>query len=250
MRKLTFSVILLVFSSVQLFSQQTGTEPGKKDIVPRQISDGPKNDPNVAPKQADDPVQTKTDQIVKKLSLDEQKAKAVYNVMAQIDKRMNDLALGTDNYAKLLGYIHEERGEMLKAALTPEQYLNYQKNFGNKDRSEVNKMMSKNEAFVRKRDAAALKEKRESETIMARDKSKQAAAEKKAKEQAKKEADKQAAADKKAADKQKQLDKKLKDKQKAAEKKEKDRQAAADKKAKEQAKRDAARQKALEKKLK
>ena len=248
MKKVLILVVAIIFSAAQTSAQELGTEPEKGGLAPRQISNGPKLEPNL--KQTGDAIQSKTDQIAKKLNLNEEKKKAVYNVVSQAEKRTNDLALGTDNYAKLIGYVHEERNEMMKAALTQEQYLDYQKNFGNKDRSEINKLISKNEAFVRKRDAAAAKEKREAETLMARDKAKQAAAEKKAKEQAKKEAEKKTATEKKAAAKQKQQEKQLKDKQKAAEKKEADRQKAAEKKAKEQAKKDAARLKQLEKKSK
>ncbi|MDR2564312.1 MAG: hypothetical protein LBC98_10300 [Prevotellaceae bacterium] len=248
MKKMLFLLVVPVFYAAQMSAQEGGTEPERVGVAPRQISEGQKTEPN--PKPVENPVQEKTDQIAKKLDLDDEKKKAIYNVVSQADKRINDLAIGTDNYAKLIGYIHGERSDMLKAALTKEQYFEYQKSFGSKDVSEINKLISKNEAFVKKRDAAAAKEKREAETLMAKEKAKQAAAEKKAKEQEKKAAAKKAAAEKKAADKLKQQEKQLKDKQKAAEKKEADRQKAAEKKAKEQEKKAAARLKELEKKSK
>jgi hypothetical protein len=219
-----------------------------------------------------DPVEEKTNIVVTRLKLDENKKKSVYNIFSQTEKRIADLALGTPDYTKLINYINQERMDMLKTALSSEEYTSYRKFYATSDNNEINSFIKKNNAFLTKKAAEEAKTKRDNEKIMQADKQKlkkeeekQKLADKKAADKQKladkKAADKQKLADKKAADKQKLADKKAADKQKAADKKAADQQKAADKKAaqkekaaakkeKEQQKKAAAKQKALEKKQK
>jgi hypothetical protein len=226
-----------------------------------------------------DPVEEKTNVVVTRLKLDEDKKKSVYNIFSQTEKRIEDLALGTPDYTKLINYINQERSDMLKTILTSEEYASYHRFYGINDNNEINSHIKKNNDFLTKKAAEEAKTKKENERIMQTDKKeeeqqkiadkkaadKQKLADEKAaqkeKEAAKKAADKQKLADKKAADKQKLADKKAADKQKLAAKKaaQKEKEAAkkaaqkekaAAKKEKEQQKRAEAKQKVLEKKQK
>jgi hypothetical protein len=192
-----------------------------------------------APAAGKDPVQEKTNAVVTRLNLDEGKKKAVYNVFLQTDKRIADLALGTPDYAKLIKYIEQERFDMLKSALSPEEYTSYQKFFATKDDSEITSYIKKNNAYLTKQSAEEAKAKKTNEKIMQADKQK-----------IKKDEDKQKLADKKAIDKQKLADKKATTKQKADEKKQKEKLKREEKKQKDLDKRNAEKQKALEKKQK
>ena len=186
-----------------------------------------------------DPATVKTDLVATRLKLDAGKKETVHKIFVQTDKRIADLEFGTPDYVKLINYINQERSDMLKAALTTEEFAEYQKNFASKDMSEVNKYVSQNNAFMTKKANAELKEKKETERIMAKDKDKVKKDEAKAKAAAKKAADKEKADSKKADAKQKAADKKAKDKQKVEAKKQKEKE-----------KKEAAKQKALEKKQK
>ena len=197
-----------------------------------------------------DPTTVKTDLVATRLKLDAGKKETVYKIFTQTDKRIADLEYGTPDYVKLINYINQERSDMLKAALTTEEFAEYQKNFASKDLSEVNKYVSQNNAFMTKKASAELKEKKETERIMAKDKDKVKKDEAKAKLAAKKAADKEKADAKKAADKEKADAKKEAAKQKAADKKAKDKQKVEAKKQKEKEKKEADKQKALEKKQK
>jgi hypothetical protein len=197
-----------------------------------------------------DLVAEKTDLVATRLKLDGTKKETVHKIFVQTDKRITDLAYGTPDYVKLINYINQERSDMLKAALTTEEFSEYQKNFSSKDLAEVNKYIAQNNAFMTKKANDELKEQKETERIMSKDKEKVKKDEEKAKLTAKKEADKQKIADKKAQEKQKAADKKEKEKQKAADKKAKEKQKAEEKKQKEKDKKELARQKALEKKQK
>jgi hypothetical protein len=186
-----------------------------------------------------DPIQEKTNAVATRLNLDEGKTKSVYNVFLQTDKRIDDLALGTPDYAKLIKYIDQERLDMLKSALSPEEFTSYQKFFVPKDNSEITSYIKKNNTYLTKQAAEEAKAKKSNDKIMQSDKQK-----------IKKDEDKQKLADKKAADKQKLADKKAVTKQKADEKKQKEKLKREEKKQKDLDKRNAAKQKALEKKQK
>ncbi|MDR1895976.1 MAG: hypothetical protein LBR10_04210 [Prevotellaceae bacterium] len=217
-----FNVIVisfLLFLSVQIQAQNATTE---KDLIAE-----------------------KTELVATRLKLDETKKQSVYNVLSQTDKRIKDLAQGTADYAKLINYIDQERNDMLKVALSQEEFSLYQKNFMSKDKAEITAYISKNNAFIAKKANAELKAKQESEKLMKADKAKMEKEEAKAKIAAKKAAEKSKNDEKKAAAKQKLADKKEKDKLK----KEADKQKAADKKAADKQKALEKKQKELEKKL-
>jgi septal ring factor EnvC (AmiA/AmiB activator) len=208
-----------------------------------------------------DPVEEKTNAVATRLNLDEEKKKAVYNIFSQTDKRITDLAPGTPDYTKLINYINQERADMLKAALSPEEYESYRKFYATGDNNEINAYIKKNNAFLTKQAAEEAKAKKSNERLMQADKlaekkaaDKQKLAEKKAAEKQKlaekKAAEKQKLAEKKAAEKQKLADKKAADKEKAAAKREKEKQKREEAKQKSEEKRNAAKQKALEKKQK
>jgi hypothetical protein len=196
------------------------------------------------------PVEEKTNAVATRLNLDGEKKTAIHNIFTQTEKRIADLAQGTPDYTKLINYINQERADMLKVALSPEEYSNYQKFFALKDNAEINTYIKNNNTYLTKKAAEELKAKRETDKIMQTDKIKLAKEEEKAKIAAKKAADKQKIDDKKAADKQKADDKKQKAKQKAADKKEKERLKKEEAKQKALDKKNADVQKALEKKQK
>ncbi|MDR0560374.1 MAG: hypothetical protein LBG92_09385 [Prevotellaceae bacterium] len=191
------------------------------------------------PKTEKDLAAEKAATVATRLKLGDDKKKSVYNVFSQTDKRIADLELGTPDYAKLITYINQERNDMLKVALSPEEYSEYQKLYASKDMSEISRYISQNNTFMTKKAADELKAKKEAERIMNADKAKIEKEELKAK-----------IAAKKAEEKAKQNAKKEAEKQKAADKKEKEKQKAAAKKLKEQEKKELAKQKALEKKQK
>ena len=186
-----------------------------------------------------DPVEEKTNAVATRLKLDDDKKKSVYNIFSQTEKRITDLALGTPDYTKLINYINQERLDMLKTSLSPDEYASYQKAYATSDNNEINSYIKKNNTFLTKKAAEEAKAKRDNEKIMQADKQK-----------LKKEEEKQKLADKKAADKQKLADKKAAQKEKDAAKKAAQKEKAAAKKEKEQQKRAEAKQKALEKKQK
>jgi hypothetical protein len=186
-----------------------------------------------------DPVEEKTNAVITRLKLDESKRKSVYNIFSQTAKRIADLELGTPDYAKLINYINQERSDMLKTALTPDEYDSYQKFYATSDNNEITAYIKKNNAFLTKKAAEEAKAKKDNERLMQADKLK-----------IKKEEEKQKIAEKKALEKQKAADKKAAAKQKAADKKAAEKQKATAKKEKEKQKRAEAKQKALEKKQK
>jgi hypothetical protein len=197
------------------------------------------------------PVEEKTNAVVTRLNIDnEEKKRTVSNIFTQTDKRITDLELGTPDYTKLINYINQERKDMLKVALSADEFTAYQKYFSAKDDNEITDYIKQNNTFLTKKAAADLKEKKDNDKIMLADKTKLAKEEAKEKVAAKKAAEKQKVADKKAAEKQKAADKKEKEKQKAADKKEKERAKKEADKLKEAEKKNAAKQKALEKKQK
>jgi hypothetical protein len=189
--------------------------------------------------EAKDPIQEKTNAVASRLNLDDDKKKSVYNILSQTEKRITDLALGTPDYTKLIKYIDQERLDMLKSALSPDELTSYQKFFTPKDNSEINAYIKKNNTHLTRKSAEELKAKKNNDKIMQADKLK-----------LKKEADKEKLATKKAADKQKLADKNAADKQKAADKKEKDKLKREATKQKDMEKKNAAKQKAMEKKQK
>jgi hypothetical protein len=188
---------------------------------------------------ADDLVEKKTNTVATRLKLDDGKKKAVYNVFSQTEKRIADLAYGTPDYTKLINYINQERSDMLKVALSQEEYSLYQKFFNTSDNNEINKHIKANYAYLKKKAAEEDKAKKTNEKLMKADK-----------DRIKKEEAKQKAAEKKAAEKQKLAEKKAAAKEKAAEKKEKERLKKEETKRKNEEKKNADKQKALEKKQK
>ncbi|MDR0385629.1 MAG: hypothetical protein LBH60_06090 [Prevotellaceae bacterium] len=197
-----------------------------------------------------DPVEEKAKAVATRLNLDENKKKSVYNIFSQTEKRIADLALGTPDYAKLINYINQERSDMLKTALSPDEFASYQKFYAASNNTEINAYIKKNNAFLSKQATEEAKAEKSNKKIMQADKLKMKKEEEKQKLADKKAADKQKLADKKAEDKQKMADKKEKERQKIADKKEKDRQKKEIAKQKDDEKRNAAKQKALEKKQK
>ncbi|MDR1886400.1 MAG: hypothetical protein LBQ70_00655 [Prevotellaceae bacterium] len=186
-----------------------------------------------------DPVETQTNAVAARLNLNEEKKKAVYNIFSQTEKRITDLAQGTPDYTKLINYINQERSDMLKAALSPDEFALYQKVYMTKDNNEINAYIKKNNAYLMKKASEEAKAKKENDRIMQADKLK-----------IKKEEDKQKLAAKKEADKKKLADKKEAAKQKADAKKEKEKLKKEEAKRKALEKKNADKQKALEKKQK
>ncbi|MDR1582447.1 MAG: hypothetical protein LBS55_04175 [Prevotellaceae bacterium] len=209
---------------------------------------GIRSQSQTVPTTGKDPVEEKTNVIATRLNLDEEKKKAVYNILSQTEKRIEDLALGTPDYTKLINYINQERLDMLKSTLSGDEFVSYQKNFTTKDNSEINAYIKTNNTYLIKKAAEEDKAQKANEKIMQIDKQKI----KKEEEKEKIAAKKQKEAEKKAEDKQKAVEKKEADKLKAAEKKEADKLKAAEKKEadklKATEKKEAAKQKAAEKK--
>jgi hypothetical protein len=197
-----------------------------------------------------DPVEEKTNAVVTRLNLDESKKKAVYNVFSQTEKRIADLALGTPDYTKLINYINQERSDMLKTALSPEEFTSYQKFYAASDDNEINSYIKKNNAFLTKKAAEDAKAKKDNEKLMQADKQKIKKDEEKQKIAEKKAAEKEKTTAKKAAEKEKITAKKAAEKEKAAAKKASAKEKADAKKEKERQKKAAEKQKALEKKQK
>jgi hypothetical protein len=197
------------------------------------------NSQSQTPTTGKDPVEEKTNTVATLLKLDGEKRKAVYNIFSQTDKRIVDLAQGTPDYTKLINYINQERSDMLKSALSADEFAVYQKSFAVKDNNEINSYIKANNTYLTKKAAEEEKAKKASEKLMLADK-----------EKIKKEEAKQKIAEKKAAEKQKIADKKAAAKEKAAAKKEKERQKKEEAKLKNEEKKNLAKQKALEKKQK
>ncbi|MDR1594396.1 MAG: hypothetical protein LBS43_07945 [Prevotellaceae bacterium] len=200
--------------------------------------------------QAKNPVEEKTNAVATRLKLDENKKKSVYNIFSQTEKRISDLALGTPDYTKLINYINQERTDMLKTALSPDEFTAYKKIYATSDNNEITGYIKKNNAYLTKQAAEEAKAKKANEKIMQADKAKLKKEEEKQKLANKKAADKQKADEKKAAAKQKLADKKAADKEKAAAKKEKNKLKKAEAKQKADEKKAADKQKALEKRQK
>jgi hypothetical protein len=192
-----------------------------------------------------DPVEKKASAVATRLNLDEDKKKAIYNIFSQTEKRIADLAYGTD-YTKLINYINQERSEMLKVALSAEEFSSYQKFYATGDSNEILGHIKKNNAFLAKQVAEEKKNKK----LMETDKLKNEKEEEKQKAAEKKAADKQKADAKKADAKAKADAKKVAAKEKAAAKKEKEKLKKEEAKRKNEEKKNAAKQKALEKKQK
>jgi hypothetical protein len=186
-----------------------------------------------------DPVQEKTNTVANRLKLNEETKRSVFNIFSQTKNRIEDLDLGTPNYAKLIKYIDEERSGMLKAALSPEEFSEYKKIFVEKDNKEINAYIKINNKYVDKKNAEELKAKKTNEKIMQADKLK-----------IKKEEEKEKLAEKKEDAKLKATEKRAAEKQKAEAKKEKSKLKQEEKKRKEKEKKEAAKQKAMEKKQK
>jgi hypothetical protein len=186
-----------------------------------------------------DPVEEKTNAVATHLKLDEEKKRAIHNIFSQTNKRIADLALGTPDYTKLINYINQERSDMLKSALSADEFTSYQKSFAAKDNNEINTYIKANNTHLTKKAAEEEKAKKTNEKLMQADK-----------EKIKKEEAKQKIAEKKAADKQKLADKKAAAKEKAAAKKEKEKKKKEEAKLKNEEKKNIAKQKALEKKQK
>jgi hypothetical protein len=197
-----------------------------------------------------DPVEEKTNAVVTRLKLDENKKKSVYNIFSQTEKRIADLALGTPDYTKLINYINQERADMLKAALTLDEYNSYQKFYATSDNNEITAYIKKNNTYLTKKAAEEAKAKNNNEKLMQADKQKIKKEEEKQKIAEKKAAEKEKIAAKKAAEKEKAIAKKTTEKEKAAAKKAAEKEKAAAKKEKEKQKKAAAKQKELEKKQK
>ncbi|MDR1340492.1 MAG: hypothetical protein LBK58_10635 [Prevotellaceae bacterium] len=200
---------------------------------------GIKSQAQAVPTEAKDPIQEKTNAVASRLNLDDDKKKSVYNIFSQTEKRITDLALGTPDYMKLIKYIDQERLDMLKSALSSDEFTSYQKFFTPKDNNEIIAYIKKNNTYLTKKSAEEAKAKKSSDKIMQTDKLK-----------LKKEAEKEKQTAKKAADKQKLADKRAADKEKANARKEKEKLKREENKQKAIEKKNAAKQKAMEKKQK
>ncbi|MDR1054289.1 MAG: hypothetical protein LBL90_00285 [Prevotellaceae bacterium] len=125
-------------------------------------------------------VETRAAQIAKRLKLDEAAATSVYNVVKHIDSRIQDLALGTPDYEKLINYIAEEREQMMKAALPKDKFKEYKKLYSEREKNEIKSLITKNESFVKREKSKNDREERISKSIMERDMKKALAEERKA----------------------------------------------------------------------
>ena len=193
--------VLMLFASYAVNAQATST----------------KSDEAIARK-----AQAKADQITKKLKLDKSKNTALYNVFKQAEERTADLTVGSSDYERLLGYIDGEKKEMLKAALSAEEYKEYEKNYSSKDKDDSKRLVEKSNTTAQKQKDQQKRDKDRSEQVMNRDKAKEEAAIKKEQDKQKKEEQKKADAEKKAAKKAKEQAKKEEEKAKQAAKKEKE----------------------------
>lgn len=118
---------------------------------------------------SDNKIQAKSSQISKKLKLDDDTSILVYNVVKHISNRIEDLEIGTANYAKLINYIAEEREQMMKSALSKEKYKEYQKLYADKDNNEITRLINKNESFLKKEKVKADREERKAEIAAKRE---------------------------------------------------------------------------------
>ena len=96
----------------------------------------------------DQNLQTEANQIVNQLSLDKSKEKLVYNVLYHVKTRLEDLALGTPNYDKLLSYIDEERSEMMKVIMPTTTYSTYKKMYDSPENEKLEKLKKLNTEYV------------------------------------------------------------------------------------------------------
>jgi hypothetical protein len=87
--------------------------------------------------------------IRKKLSLDDKTEHLVYNVLKHVKSRIEDVPQGQENYARLIGYIDDERVSMMKSLLSPEKYKIYEAVFDGLEKEKINNLIAKNDAYVR-----------------------------------------------------------------------------------------------------
>lgn len=87
--------------------------------------------------------------ITKELSLDVKNERLVYNVLNHVKIRIAGVPLGHENYAKLIGYIDEERVGMMKALMTGAQYKRYETSFGTAEKQKVAQLLAKNAEHVK-----------------------------------------------------------------------------------------------------
>lgn len=107
-------------------------------------------------------------QIVEQLNLEDTKVQLVYNVLHHVNTRMEDLALGTPNYDRLLGYIDEERSEMMKVILPVKKYEEYNKLYSSVEADKIKKLKSINDDYVNS-SSKADREQAESVALMQKD---------------------------------------------------------------------------------
>ncbi|MDR1055404.1 MAG: hypothetical protein LBL90_06190 [Prevotellaceae bacterium] len=93
-------------------------------------------------------LQTEANKIVETLQLEKAKGKLVYNVLYHFKTRLEDLSLGTPNYEKLLGYINEERTEMMKVIMPTNKYNEYDKLYSPVENARIQKLKAINEDYV------------------------------------------------------------------------------------------------------
>ena len=93
-------------------------------------------------------LQVTAKQIVDNLKLNSSNEKLVYNALYHVKTRIEDLALGTPNYDKLLGYIDEERTEMMKVIMPTGIYKEYIRIYNPIEETKIQKLKEINNEYV------------------------------------------------------------------------------------------------------
>ena len=93
-------------------------------------------------------LQSEASQIVQTLNLEASKEKLVFNVLYHVQTRIEDLAFGTPNYDRLLGYINEERTEMMKVIMPSDKYKEYNKLYSPVENGKIQKLKDINNEFI------------------------------------------------------------------------------------------------------
>ncbi|MDR2423436.1 MAG: hypothetical protein LBD59_01775 [Prevotellaceae bacterium] len=123
MKRFLLTIALITTSIAYLSAQQTGKE--------------------------DAALKSEAAKIAKELSLDAKNERLVYNVLNHVKTRIAGVPLGHEKYAKLIGYIDEERVGMMKALLTSAQYKRYETAFGASEKQKVAQLLAKNTEHVK-----------------------------------------------------------------------------------------------------
>lgn len=82
------------------------------------------------------------------LSLDTKSEKLIYNVLYHVKTRLEDTPMGHANYKTLVGYIDQERKDMMRAILSPGDYEKYAELYGKKEAQKIKEWRDRNAEYV------------------------------------------------------------------------------------------------------